>query len=629
MDTPKRKPRNLGNFKAADGNSAKVKATDVLGQGNGTEDQLQSLLKALKAAINGDLTVRLTVKNNGLGEIAEVFNEWVSLNQNFANEIVQVSKIVGEEGKLTERISLEAANGLWRTSVDSINMLINNLAQPTTEAERVLSAIAKGDLSQKMALEVEGKPLKGDLLRIGSIVNTIVDQLNIFASEVTRMALEVGTEGKLGSRAVVTGATGTWKELTDNVNCMAATLGGQVRNIALIATAVAGGDLTQKITIDTQGEFEVLKNTVNAMVEQLNVFASEVTRVAYEVGTEGKLGSQAVVMGAAGIWQELIENTNRMSTNLTKQISNIAEVTIAVAQGDLSKQIEAQTAGEFKQLVNNVNQMAANLRASLKQMTDVATTVASSSEELTAVSKEMTANADHTADQASSASASAEQVSQTAMIVATAVEEMNASINEIAKNAALVARVATEAVNTAASTNDMITKLGHSSAEIGKVNKLITFIAQQTNLLALNATIEAARAGEAGRGFAVVAHEVKELAKQTAKATDDIGQKIEAIQTDTNEAVSAIAGITGIVNQIYDMQNTIASAVEEQTATTNEISRNVSEAAKGTSDIAKNIAQVALNAKSTTTGASNTSQAADELARMAVDLQKLLSKFKY
>lgn len=627
MDTPIRKPVKLGTSKAADAHPVKVTKGD-LGQGNGTEE-LQSLLKALKAAISGDFTVRLPVKKNGLGEIAEVFNEWVSLNQNFAKEIVQVSKMVGEEGKLSSRISLEAASGLWRTSIDSINTLIDNLAQPTTEAERVLSAIAQGDLSQKMTLEVEGKPLKGELLRIETIVNTMVDQLNIFASEVTCMAREVGTEGKLGSRAEVPGATGIWKELTDNVNRMAATLGSQVRNIALIATAVAGGDLTQKITVDTQGELEVLKNTVNAMVEQLNVFTSEVTRVAYEVGTEGKLSSQAVVTGAAGIWKELIENTNRMSANLTQQIRSIAEVTTAVAQGDLSKQIEAQTAGEFKQLANNVNQMGASLTDSVKQMADVATAVASSSSELTAVSKEMTANAAHTADQANAASASAEQVSQTTMIVATAVEEMNASINEIAKNAASVARVATSAVNTADSTNDKITKLGQSSAEIGKVNKLITFIAQQTNLLALNATIEAARAGEAGRGFAVVAHEVKELAKQTAKATDDIGQKIEAIQTNTNEAIEAISEITGIINQIYDMQSTIASAVEEQTATANEISRNVSEAAKGTSDIAKNIGHVAQNAKSTTTAVSNTSQAADELSRMAVELQKLLTKFKY
>lgn len=510
-----------------------TQASEAVEAKDNSEAQLQVLLEALKTARNGDFTVRLP-EDNGMGEIAVVFNEWVSLNQNFAHEIVQISHVVGEEGKLKERIV--ETNGLWATSVEGINKLINNLAKPTTEAQRVLSAIAQGDLSQKMALEIDGRPLGGGLLRLGEIVNVMVDRLNIFASEVTRTAHEVG---------------------------------------------------------------------------------------------KGKLSSQAVVEEAAGTWKQLVDNMNLMSANLNEQIRSIAEVSLALAQRDLSKQIEAQNAGEFKQLTDNVNQMSTNLRNSVKQMADVATAVASAAEELTAVSKEMTGSAEQTAEQATAASVSSEQVSQNAGIVATAVEEMNASIKEIAKNAAQGAKVATEAVKTADSTNDTIAKLGQSSVEIGKVIKTITSIAQQTNLLALNATIEAARAGEAGKGFAVVASEVKELAKQTANATEDISQRIEAIQKDTNGAVQAITQITGIINQINDIQNTIASAVEEQTATTNEISRNVAQAAKGSSDIAKNIGIVAQNAQSTTTGASNTSQAASELSRMAVDLQKVVSTFKY
>lgn len=593
------------------------------------EIQLQPLLTALKAARDGDFTVRLPVENNQLGEIAEVFNQWVALNQNFAQEISKISQKVGEEGQLNERISLEGANGLWTTSTDAINTLIDNLVKPTTEAQRVISAIASGNLGEKMSLEVNGKPLRGELLRLATIVNAMVDQLNLFAAEINRMAREVGTEGKLSSQAVLAGAVGVWNELTENVNRMVSTLVGQIRNIAEIADAIAQGNLRKKITVETQGELEEFKYTVNQMVDRLNVFASEVTRVAYELGNEGKLGSQAVVEDAAGTWKQLIENINHMSVNLAEQVSSIAQIMVAVAQGDFAKQIQAQNAGEFQQLSNNVNQMIANLNSSIKQMADVATAVASAAEELTAVSKEMTENASQTSEQATSASASAEQVSRNAVTVATAVEEMNASIKEIAKNAALGAKVATDAVKTANDTNTTISKLGQSSVEIGKVIKAITSIAQQTNLLALNATIEAARAGEAGKGFAVVASEVKELAKQTAKATEDISQRIEAIQTDTKGAVNAIAQITDVINQINDIQTTIASAVEEQTATTNEISRNVSEAAKGSSDIAKNIGIVAINAQTTTTGASNTSQAANELSRMAVDLQKILNTFKY
>jgi methyl-accepting chemotaxis protein len=255
--------------------------------------------------------------------------------------------------------------------------------------------------------------------------------------------------------------------------------------------------------------------------------------------------------------------------------------------------------------------------------------LASASHELTAVSQQMASNAEETAVQANVAAAAAEQVSKNVTIVATGAEEMGASIKEIARNANDAAKVATSAVKIADKTNAIVAKLGESSAEIGNVVKVITSIAQQTNLLALNATIEAARAGEAGKGFAVVANEVKELAKQTARATEDISRRIEAIQTDTKGAVEAISQISKVINQINDIQNTIASAVEEQTATTGEISRNVAEAAKGSSEIAQNITGVAQAARGTTEGANDTKKSADELSKMATDLQKLVSQFKY
>jgi methyl-accepting chemotaxis protein len=414
----------------------------------------------------------------------------------------------------------------------------------------------------------------------------------------------------------------------DEIDTNFATTEPQLQPLLGALKALRNGDFSVRLAVENNGLAEIA-TVFNDLVSFKQNFATEVTHLTTEIGKKGKLGSQVTLKAAEGTWKELLDNFNEMSISLAQQIKSINEVTLAVAQGNLTKQIKAGNAGEFKQLSDNANQMINSLKSSIKQLADVAIAVASSSEEFTAVSKEMTSNAEQTAEQATSASASAEQVNQNTSTVVTAVEEMNASIREIAKTVANGAKVAAAAVKTADRTNQTIDKLGQSSVEIGKVIKVITAIAQQTNLLALNATIEAARAGDAGRGFAVVANEVKELAKQTANATEDISQRIEAIQTDTKSAVSAITQISDIINQINDLQSTIASAVEEQTVTTNEIARNIAEAAQGTSDIAKNIGIVALNAQTTTIGANNTSESATELARMAIDMQKVVNQFKY
>ena len=544
---------------------------------------INPLLVAMKAARDGDFTVRIP-ENNGLGEVAIVFNQMIAINQNFAEEIGRISREVWQEGELTTRKSFTEVKGSWKSSIDSLNELINNWTKPSREVSLVLEAVANGDLSKKINFQFEGKPLNEEFYRIGSIVNQIVDKLNSFSSEVTRVAQEVGTEGKLGVQAKVEGLSGVWKELTDNVNGMAANLTLQVRNIAEVATAVAQGDLTQKITVDVQGEILELKTTLNKMVDQLNGFSSEVSRVAKEVGTEGTLGGQAKVEGVAGTWKELTDNVNGMAANLTEQVKKIAKAAIAVAK---------------------------------------------SSEEMMAESQTMSQASQETSTQAESVSSNAAQVSANVQSVATGVEEMTTSIQEIAKNVTNAAQVATTAVKTAETTNETIGKLGVSSAEIGNVIKVITSIAQQTNLLALNATIEAARAGEAGKGFAVVANEVKELAKQTASATEDISQKIEAIQGDTRGAVEAIGQITTIISQINDIQSTIASAVEEQTATTNEIARNVNQAAERSSGIALNITSVAKTAQSTSNGAAKTQKSATELSKTAGDLHELVNQFKF
>ena len=271
----------------------------------------RKLLTALRALRRGDFTVRLPEEFTGIdGEIARLFNEVVGMEEQLTDEFERLSVVVGKEGKIGQRGRVRGATGGWEAKIRSINELIDDMAQPTAEVARVIGAVAKGDLSQSMTVEIEGRPLRGEFLRIGKIVNTMVEQLASFASEVTRVAREVGTEGKLGGQANVKGVAGTWKDLTDNVNLMADNLTGQVRNIAEVTTAVARGDLSKKITVDVKGEILELKNTINVMVDQLNSFASEVTRVAREVGTEGKLGGQARVEGVGGTWKDLTDNVN-------------------------------------------------------------------------------------------------------------------------------------------------------------------------------------------------------------------------------------------------------------------------------------------------------------------------------
>ncbi|AWM86842.1 HAMP domain-containing protein [Microvirga sp. 17 mud 1-3] len=336
------------------------------------------LLKTLRAFRKGDFSARLPSDLTGIdGEIAEAFNDIGDLNQGIGRELDRLAKVVGKEGRIEERGRLAGATGAWSGCIESVNSMIGDIVQPTVEVARVIGAVAKGDLSQEIELENDGRPLRGEFLRIGKIVNTMVGQLGSFASEVTRVAREVGSEGKLGGQAKVKGVAGTWKDLTDNVNLMAANLTGQVRNIAEVTTAVANGDLSKKITVEVRGEILELKDTINTMVDQLNSFASEVTRVAREVGSEGKLGGQARVEGVAGTWKDLTDNVNLMAANLTGQVRNIAEVTTAVANGDLSKKITVEVRGEILELKDTINTMVDQLNSFASEVTRVAREVGS------------------------------------------------------------------------------------------------------------------------------------------------------------------------------------------------------------------------------------------------------------
>jgi HAMP domain-containing protein/CheY-like chemotaxis protein len=372
------------NNPSASGNSSGAAApapAQKAGQNNGrtavaaepASADLAVILGSLQRMQEGDFSVRLPGSWTGLpGKIADTFNNIVSANEQMARELKRLGQAVGKEGKTRERTRFHQVKGAWGEMESSVNTLVEDLLRPTTEVTRAIAAVAQGNLTQTVRLDVNGRPLEGEFLRSANIVNTMIQQLSIFTSEVTRVAREVGTDGKLGGQAKVPGVAGTWKDLTDSVNSMASNLTGQVRNIAEVTNAVASGDLSRKITVDVRGEILQLKEAINTMVDQLRSFASEVTRVAREVGTDGKLGGQAVVPGVAGTWKDLTDSVNAMAGNLTAQVRNIAEVTTAVARGDLSRKITVDVKGEILELKDTINTMVDQLNAFAGEVTRVA-----------------------------------------------------------------------------------------------------------------------------------------------------------------------------------------------------------------------------------------------------------------
>ncbi|HWD05134.1 MAG TPA: HAMP domain-containing protein, partial [Amycolatopsis sp.] len=358
--------------------SERIAITGGHGIAAGEAAALERLLTAVRELGDGNFRRRFVAHGDSVvAQLAGAFNVIAERNQRLVTELMRVREAVGQEGRLTERVRSEVGPGGWATAVDTINGLIEDVSKPVVELDRVLGAVAEGDLSQPMALQLDGRPLKGQYADLAKTVNGLLAQLSRFAAEVIRLSREIAGEGRLGGQAEVPGVAGTWRDLTDSVNFLADNLTEQVRNIAQVTTAVARGDLTQKINVDARGEILELKNTINTMVDQLSAFADEVTRVSREVGSEGRLGGQARVPGVAGTWRDLTDSVNLMADNLTDQVRNISQVATAVAAGDLTKKIDVDARGEILQLKTTLNTMVDQLSAFADEVTRVAREVGS------------------------------------------------------------------------------------------------------------------------------------------------------------------------------------------------------------------------------------------------------------
>ena len=526
------------------------------------------------------------------------------------------------QGQLAERGKPDHFQGAYAGIVKGINEMLDAILLPIGEGNRILAQISNGKIDELIA-----QTYKGDHEKMKLAVNQVAAVVQGLQKELGRLT-EASREGHLSERGKPDQFQGAYAGIVKGVNEMLDAILLPIGEGNRILAQISNGKIDELIAQTYKGDHEKMKQAINNVAAALQGMTGDITMLV-TASMDGKLSTRADAAKHKGDYRKIVQGVNEVLDAVIAPVLEAGGVLQKVAGGDLTAHVEGNYQGDHARIKNDINVMADKLAENMGQISQNAQTLASSSEELSAVSEQMSSNAEETSSQANVVSAASEQVSKNIQTVATATEEMSSSIKEIAKNATEAARIATSAVRTAESTNATVGKLGDSSAEIGQVIKVITSIAQQTNLLALNATIEAARAGEAGKGFAVVANEVKELAKETAKATEDISRKIEAIQGDTKGAVEAIGQITTIINQLNDISNTIASAVEEQTATTNEISRNVSEAAKGSSQIVENIVSVATAAKSTTEGATNTQTAAQELARMAAELQRLVGQFRF
>ncbi len=541
--------------------------------------------------------------------------------QGLQKELARLTE-ASRDGLLSERGKPEQFKGAYAEVVGGVNQMLDAILLPIGEGNRILAQISDGKIDELIA-----HTYKGDHEKMKQAVNNVAMVLQGLQKELARLT-DASRDGLLSERGKPEQFKGAYAEVVGGVNQMLDAILLPIGEGNRILAQISNGKIDELVAQTYKGDHEKMKQAVNTLALVLQSLTLDTDMLA-KAALEGKLSTRADANRHHGDFRKIVEGINATLDAVVGPMQDVSGILSKLAGGDFTAMVTTKYAGDYDLLAGAVNTVSQSVRSALEQIGHNVASLSSSAEELNKVSQSMGSSADETATQASVVSAAAEQVSNNVQTVATGADEMSASIKEIAKNTAEATRVASSAVRTAETTNETISKLGQSSTEIGQVIKVITSIAQQTNLLALNATIEAARAGEAGKGFAVVANEVKELAKETAKATEDISRKIEAIQGDTNGAVSAISQISQVIGQISDIQTTIASAIEEQSATTNEIGRTLAEAAKGSTDISKNIGGVAEAAHATTVGATETSKSAQSLEKMANDLRTLISQFRF
>ncbi|MFH1653124.1 MAG: HAMP domain-containing protein [Pseudomonadota bacterium] len=608
--------------------------------------QVRNIATVATAVANGDLRQKITVEaKEEILELKNTLNQMVDNLNLFGAEVTRVAREVGTEGKLGGQAVVPNVAGTWKELTDNVNAMASNLTTQVRNIATVATAVANGDLSQKITVEANG-----EILELKNTLNKMVDNLNLFGAEVTRVAREVGTEGKLGGQAIVPNVAGTWKELTNNVNAMAANLTSQVRNIAQVTTAIANGDLTQKITVEAAGEILELKNTINQMVDSLNRLAAEVARVAQVAGAEGKLSERAEVEGVKGSWKEVVDTLNTLLDSIVSPVQEVIRLAVALSKGDLTQRVTISTAGDIKTLADALNKSFDDLGTLIRLAVDGSGKVFNASEQLANSSRQVSRALNEAATTTNQIAGGAKEQSKKLEGSTKIVADLSNSISQGSANAKIAAEVTSEAAklsqkgtesgkqaaNRLKSIDDIVKGNTATVKELDKKAKEIAIIvgttkdiADQTNLLALNAAIEAAHAGEAGRGFAVVADEIRKLAEGTKKAAVQIEGMVSTIAESVTEVVGGMTTGTTQVTESIDIVNAALSVLDqigagalEITSKAQEISMATEQQSGSAQQVAKNIEEIAATSEQ---AAVSSSQMATSIQQQSATMQQMAS----